>query len=121
MDFSSITDYLSTCERKCESTYTEWQRAKRKFQAERRHTVSIWKKAFKQLEKEGLVTYDSEYDVYHMDEGCTIKIVSAVYNIFVRLKNQPDMTLMKARYSTCLSSSNKAILERFIEIISDMD
>ena len=122
MDFSSILDYLGNCEHKCESAYCDWQRAKRHFQEERRHTVSIWKKAFKQLEKEGLITYDPDYYAYRMDDGCTIKIVPAVYNIYVRPRNQSDMTLMDARFnSTCISSRNKEILERFIEIIADMN
>ena len=128
MDFSSIIDYLGNCERKCESTYRDWQSAKYQFQKERRHTVSVWKKAFKQLEKEGRLQYNPDYCRYKLDNEYDIQIIPAVYNIFITASVSPiavkSMTLTDARFndSWCRSHPEAAsTIERFIEIISEAD
>jgi hypothetical protein len=127
MDFSSIVDYLGNCERKCESTYCDWQRAKSHFQQERRHTVSVWKRAFKQLAKEGKIRYTPDYCCYRLDNEYNIQIIPAVYNIFITStapQVQHSMTLTDARYnySWCHSHPEAAsAIERFIEIISEVE
>lgn len=128
MNFSSIIEYLGNCERKCETTYCNWQSAKRTFQEERRHTVSVWKKAFKQLEKEGRIQYEPDYCRYKLDNEYAIQIIPAVYNIFltstVPQAANKSMTLTDARYNSswCHSHPEAAsTLERFIEIISEAE
>ena len=126
MDFSSIIDYLGNCERKCESTYRDWQSAKYQFQKERRHTVSVWRKAFKQLEKEGRIQYKPDYCRYKLDNDYEIQIIPAVYNIFITTTTAPvkSMTLTDARFndSWCRSHPEAAkTIECFIEIISEAD
>ena len=127
MDFSSIVDYLGNCERKCESTYRDWQSAKGHFQKERRHTVSVWKKAFKQLEKEGKLKYEPDYCRYKLDNEYAIQIIPAVYNIFLTStvpNTHHSMTLTDARFNDswcCSHPDAKSTIERFIEIISEAD
>ncbi len=131
MDFSSIVDYLGNCERKCESTYRDWQSAKGHFQKERRHTVSVWKKAFKQLEKEGKLKYEPDYCRYKLDNEYAIQIIPAVYNIFLTstapqmpLAPSKSMTLTDARYDSSWRRAHPeaaSTIERFIEIISEAD
>ena len=107
MDFSSIVDYLGNCERKCESTYRDWQSAKYQFQKERRHTVSVWRKAFKQLEKEGRLQYKPDYYRYKLDSEWDIQIIptDARFNDSWR-RSHPEAA---------------KTIERFIEIISEAD
>ena len=125
MDFSSIIEYLGNCERKCETTYCNWLDAKRRFQEERRKVISVWRKALKQLVKEGQITYDPEFDRYNLDQDCTMKLMAPVYHIYVtESSSNITKTLGEARFDSSFCSRHpeaEKAFERFIKIISEAD
>lgn len=124
MDYSSIKDFLSTCERKCEDTFTTWQNAKSTFQRERRTTVNAYKKTLKALEKKGRLVYEPDYSHYTVaaDNTCKIWVNAYLYRVTVYGDDLGEVDLNDARYNTSWCRRHpeaKQALEDFIELLSE--